>query len=78
MRTVLPVCQQTGVQGACALRRGETHTEMQAATTPFTLIITDRGSPWERTERSRGKDPLVQLPSKPMCLRPRLGRSGAV
>ena len=67
VRTVLLVCQQTGVQGACALRRGEprahthTHTnqptntnthartrgEMQAATTPLTLIAINRGKPWE-------------------------------
>ncbi|KAI9530568.1 hypothetical protein NQZ68_000058 [Dissostichus eleginoides] len=43
-RTVLAVCQQTGVQGACAWRR-DTHTlrDKQAATTPRTLININRG-----------------------------------
>lgn len=62
MRTVLPECQQTGVQSACALRRERhTHTQMQAATTPLTLIASNRGSPWDRTECSLGKNPPVQL-----------------
>lgn len=64
VRTVLPECQQTGVQSACALRRA-THTqrerEMQAATTPLTLIASNRGSPWDRAECSLGKNPPVQL-----------------
>lgn len=64
VRTVLPECQQTGVQSACALRR-DAHThrerEMQAATTPLTLIASNRGSPWDRAECSLGKNPPVQL-----------------
>lgn len=34
---------------------------MQAATTPLTLIASNRGSPWDRAECSLGKKPPVQL-----------------
>lgn len=44
-------------------RRAHTHREreMQAATTPLTLIASNRGSPWDRAECSLGKNPPVQL-----------------